>query len=79
MAEDTQGHNGYWLVTATGKVYTYGGLCQGDTIQEPKITGPIVGALALSLAQQNNNNIDDGFQMVNAKGTVYPYLCEISF
>jgi hypothetical protein len=79
LAEDTKGNNGYWLVTATGKVYTYGGLCQGDTIQEPKITGPIVGTIALSLAQQNNSNVDDGFQMVNARGTVYPYLCMYNF
>jgi hypothetical protein len=79
LAEDTQGNSGYWLVTTTGKVYPYGGLCQGDTIQEPKITGPIVGTLTLTLGQQNSGSVDDGFQMVNARGTVYPYLCVISF
>lgn len=80
MAEDLQGGKGYWLVTATGKVFTYGGTCEGDTISAPKdVIGPIVGTLQLSLAQQNNGNVDTGFQMVNAKGTVYPYLCELGF
>lgn len=73
-------NNGYWLVTATGKVYTYGNICQGDNIKEPTtIVGPIIGTMFLTGAQQNNGNIDTGFLMVNNKGTVYPYFCEMSF
>lgn len=72
-------NNGYWLVTATGKVYTYGNLCQGDVVKEPTVVPPIVGTMFLTAAQQNNGNIDTGFLMVNSKGTVYPYLCEMSF
>lgn len=72
-------NSGYWLVTATGKVYTYGNICQGDTIQEPKVAGPIVGTMFLTGAQQNNNNIDTGFLMVNSAGTVYLYACIQTF
>ena len=71
--------SGYWLVTATGKVYTYGNLCQGDTIQAPKIVGRIVGTMFLTTAQQNNFNIDAGFAMVSNTGRVYDYLCKIAF
>lgn len=73
IAQDTG--SGYWLVTATGHVYTYGNLCQGDTVQAPSVVGPIVGTLSLSQAQQNSDSIDTGFLMVNAQGTVYSYLC----
>jgi hypothetical protein len=75
-----QAYGGYWLVTATGKVYSYGSVCQGDKISPPKnVVSPIVGTLSMSQAQMNNSNIDTGFQMVNAKGTVYSYLCLYSF
>ena len=60
-------------------MFTFGNVCQGDTISEPKIVAPIVGTMFLSQAQQNNGNIDTGFQMVNAKGTVYTYSCNLSF
>jgi hypothetical protein len=75
-----QTYNGYWLVTSTGKVYTYGPVCQGDKILAPKkLVSPIIGTLNLSQAQMNNSNIDTGFQMVNAKGNVYSYFCLYSF
>lgn len=75
-----QTYNGYWLVTSTGKVYTYGSVCQGDKISAPKkVVSPIVGTLYLSQAQMKNSNLDTGFQMVNASGTVYSYLCLYSF
>ena len=78
------GSDGYWLVTATGKVYTYG----SDPVQEcgpgnkvvvPHIVGPIVGTTFLSAAQQNDSNVSTGFDMVNGHGEVFPYLCEVSF
>lgn len=78
LAQDGS-NNGYWLVTATGKVYTYGSVCQGDTIKEPQIVAPIVGTMFLTAAQQDNDNIDTGFEMVNAQGTIYSYLCVASF
>jgi hypothetical protein len=65
---------GYWLVTATGKVFTFGQVCQGgDTVSEPAITGPIVGTMYLSITQEGQ--VDTGFQMVNSAGTVYTYAC----
>jgi hypothetical protein len=67
-----QTYNGYWLVTSTGKVYTYGSVCQGDKISAPKKgVSPIVGTLYLSQAQMKSSNLDTGFQMVNASGTVF--------
>jgi hypothetical protein len=75
-----QTYSGYWLVTSTGIVYTYGAVCQGDKIAAPKkVVSPIVGTLYLSQVQKNNSNIDTGFQMVNSSGTVYSYLCLYSF
>ena len=74
------GGDGYWLVTSTGKVFTYGAdivqACgPGAKVVVPKIVGPIVGATFLSVALQANGNVI-GFQMVNAAGNVYQYLCE---
>ena len=75
-----QTYNGYWLVTSTGKVYTYGSVCQGDKISAPKkVVSPIIGTLYLSQAQMKSSNVDTGFQMVNASGTVYSYLCSYNF
>ena len=78
VAQDGSG-TGYWLVTTTGQVFTFGNLCQGDAVSESKIPPPIVGTMFLSQAQQNNGNIDTGFLMVDAQGKVGAYTCNFSF
>ena len=61
-----QTYNGYWLVTSTGKVYTYGSVCQGDKISAPKkVVSPIIGTLYLSPGlvdeeQQRRHWVPDG-------------------
>ncbi len=71
--------SGYWLVTATGQVFTFGNVCQGDRIAEAKVAPPIVGTMFMSRAQQNNVNIDTGFLMVNAEGNVFTYACQLTY
>ncbi len=75
--------DGYWLITATGQVFTYGGIsgdCQGDTISRPtNLVGPVIGTLFLSAKQQNNSNIDAGFLMVTSAGDIYTYACRSTF
>lgn len=78
IAEDDSS-SGYWLVTATGKVFTFGTVCQGDNIQAPKVTGRVVGTMFLSNAQQQSDNVDTGFAMVTSTGAVDDYLCLNAF
>lgn len=74
-----QTSDGYWLVTATGEVFTYGGIngdCQGDTVSRPtNLVGRVIGTLFLSAKQQNNGNIDAGFLLVTSAGDIYTYAC----
>lgn len=78
-----QNGDGYWLVTASGQVFTYGGIngdCQGASISRPKtLVGQVIGTLFLSRKQQNNSDISAGFQMVTSAGDIYTYACVISF
>jgi len=64
--------NGYWLVTSSGKIYSYGEVCK-----EERLTGPrnvpssgIVGAIDLK------DTTNEGFDLVAASGAVFQFQCE---
>ena len=63
---------GYWLITSTGRVYSYGKVCQDQNLVGPKKvpTSGIVGAIDLS------NSENEGFDMVSATGTAYQFQCQ---
>jgi hypothetical protein len=71
MADDTQS-NGYWLVTSTGKVFSFGTTCQDATLGGHAPSFGIVGAI--DQASQTN----EGFDLVSSSGKLYPFTCNMS-
>ena len=63
--------NGYWLVTATGHVYSEGSTCEFGRLVAPKNAphSAVVGAI-------NLKNSNEGFNMVTGNGRTYGFTCK---
>jgi hypothetical protein len=70
MVDDTQ-FKGYWLVTSTGKVFSYGQACPDEALTIPHNvpTSGIIGAI------DQQNQINEGFSLVSSTGALYNFTC----
>lgn len=65
------GHGGYWLVTATGKVYGFGPVCSPGASLSAPVPRPMSGVIGLV----GLTDIYAGFAMVTASGKTYNFVC----
>ncbi len=64
--------DGYWLITSTGRIYTYGSTCNGGSLVDTSGTPQygVIGAIHLS------NQTLEGLSLVTQRGRVYPFVCQ---
>jgi hypothetical protein len=69
MAQES---DGYWLITSTGKIFTFGSGCgSGEVLQGPsKFNAPIVGAI-----YPERGTLIGAFDIMSSKGTTYEFEC----
>jgi len=62
---------GYWLITSTGQVYSFGVTCENGVLGFPNWvpTSGIVGAVGM------DNEVHEGFAMIAASGEQYVFAC----
>jgi len=63
---------GYWLVTSTGRVYSFGAVCKDQALVGPQHppTAGVVGAIDLKETDA------EGFNMVTVTGATYAFQCQ---